>query len=516
MGEQRPLDALNGFVKSGLPAGQRRFFSRPDIVTGSYESRRFLAPATKDRPQTEFFEYHWAHLMQGNRLSDLRPTFLRVLLKPLWLVPRGLRLLWLLFWALVAAGAWALWVWPPAELLPEEDLKSWPLKLLGVLVGTGVWSTVLTFLLTKVGKILPGVLTNSFVDVVRYLDTSPRSYQVRHEIRKGFVELLKRLHTSEYDGKLRYQRVIIVAHSLGAYIAYDGISHLWGTMNNRAYKGTTEAPDGLQDVEVAAANLPSRGSKVAPTDQQIKAFREAQYKLWSGLRARGNPWLITDFVSVGTPMYCADILYTRTRKRFEERVKRRELPTCPPQNEEGLDDAPEAPPNYSYPWRGRQVLYDGAPFAVVRWTNLWFPCWPRRFGVLGDWFGGPLQLLFGNGIRDVPIHGNGWKRHIPGFAHALYFKFPDDRSPCSVTKHLDDALALGEFHLPPTDKQVAYALKLLGQAGFRTRKMAESHAELIDPRRSVPIGSSVQEWLRSLSRSEVSCLIDDLRRRQSQ
>lgn len=61
MGEQRPGDALNGFIHAGLPAderGVRRFYSRPDTVTDSFEARRYLSPRDGSRPQSEFFEYH--------------------------------------------------------------------------------------------------------------------------------------------------------------------------------------------------------------------------------------------------------------------------------------------------------------------------------------------------------------------------------------------------------------------------------------------------------------------------
>ncbi len=66
MGEHRPLETLNGFINAGLPAvdGRRQFHSRPDEVTDSYESRRYLAPRQPARGepeiygQTEFFEYH--------------------------------------------------------------------------------------------------------------------------------------------------------------------------------------------------------------------------------------------------------------------------------------------------------------------------------------------------------------------------------------------------------------------------------------------------------------------------
>jgi hypothetical protein len=50
MGEQRPLDALNEFIRAGLQPvsgqrlGQRRYYSRPDQVTDSYESRKPRAP----------------------------------------------------------------------------------------------------------------------------------------------------------------------------------------------------------------------------------------------------------------------------------------------------------------------------------------------------------------------------------------------------------------------------------------------------------------------------------------
>src|SRR5690606_23359937 len=94
----------------------------------------------------------------------------------------------------------------------------------------------------------------------------------------------------------------------------------------------------------------------------------------------------------------------------------------------------------------RRVLYEGAPFAVVRWTNLYFPA---RFHFFGDWFGGPLRPLFGTGIKDVVITGNGpgrpgaspiKNRHVPGLAHALYFSFPGDPDPAGAAALVRDAM----------------------------------------------------------------------------
>lgn len=461
MGEQRPLETLTGFIDSALapdPEGHRLYYSRPESVTGSFESRRFLAPRSPRFPEeperhahTEFFEYHWSHLMQGNRLDDLWPTFRRMLLLPPTRVPHGLKGFWLLSWVAIVAAAWAF-VWGPwSGVVGEGDLLP---KIIATFVSGGLLAALISYVFAR---ILPGWLTSSFVDVTRYLDTSPRSYGARRDIREGFVTLLQGLHES---GK--YDRIVLVAHSLGAFIAYDGISHLWGLMNGKhAGSHSPEVLGGLAELERAASDLPDPaitqgGSASGP--QLVSAFQEAQRGLWRGLRAQGNGWLISDFVSVGTPMYFADqLLAGRGATSFSRRIARRELPTCPPQNEENpANNINGTTRFYSWPkanFEGgrrveRRVIYEGAPFAVVRWTNLYFPV---SRGFFGDWFGGPLAPLFGNGIRDVPVTGNGpsardatwWRnRHVPAAAHAYYFEFPEDDTPSSVTTHLREALGL--------------------------------------------------------------------------
>ncbi len=439
MGEQRPLETLNEFIGAALGAdrgGKRLFYSRPDQVVDSYESRRYLAPAAHNdageiRAQTEFFEYHWAHLMQDNRLDDLWPAFRRMLLAPPWYVPAGLRVLWAIFWALLIASVLLF-----LSLRPDLALDLGQITLVDILkavVGGGLSAILLTYVLTRW---LPSWLTSSFVDVIRYLDTSPRSYEVRRDIRAGIIDLLQGLHA---DG--RYQRIVIIAHSLGSYIAYDAISYLWGQMDKQ-HAGPVrpdvdkpeqgDQPSGLADLEAAASAL-TRGSDVT-------AYQDTQRRLWLGMRAQGNPWLITDFLSFGSPMYMADRIYTRNRKKFDNRVLLRELPTCPPQHELSEKNNVNGQKLwFSWNNRGRRVLYHAAPFAVVRWTNMWFPA---HFGFFGDWFGGPLGPLFGNGILDRPLLANGWKARIPAYAHALYYHFQGDEQRDSVTIRLREAMGL--------------------------------------------------------------------------
>lgn len=138
-------------------------------------------------------------------------------------------------------------------------------------------------------------------------------------------------------------------------------------------------------------------------------------------------------------MYFADrLLSGRGDLGFSKRRDRHELVTCPPLWRDGAT----AQPGLS--WRRKahprcEVLHESAPFAVVRWTNLYFP---TRWGFLGDWFGGPLAPLFGPGVRDVAIAGNLPWRLLPAWAHCAYLRFPGDTSDGSVTMLLRRSLAL--------------------------------------------------------------------------
>lgn len=461
MGEQRPLETLKGFIDAALPGPPSELHSRPDKVTDSYEARRYLAErkpknrnAQEIYAQTEVYEFHWAHMMQGNRLDDMWSTFRRVLFALPNQVPSGLRVVWALFWLGVALTVWAFWAGPLSDLgLLDVTGDEGIARVIRTLIGSSLITSALIYVITKM---LPSWMTKNFVDVVRYLDTSARSYDARRNIRKGMVELLDGLHKAkDSDGDPRYQRIILVAHSLGAYIAYDGIAYLWTRMNKLhagAHKqepppppDPSNTPDGLAELEAAAQVLldaEQMGRKA--TTQQVKTYREAQRNLWLGLRKNGNPWIITDFVTAGTPMYMADRIYTKNEKEFRERASLTELPRCPPVS----DDASGEPLKYTWKNGSRKVLYHGAPFAVVRWTNVWFP---PALGFFGDWFGGPLARLYGYGIQDVPLKGNKPKQLIPAWAHTLYFDFPEDEGADSVTGVLQEAFDLASSEwLAPT------------------------------------------------------------------
>ncbi|MBM7505968.1 hypothetical protein ACFPER_02550 [Agromyces aurantiacus] len=477
MGEQRPVETLNAFsevITNGEP-----FHSRPTRIRDAFESRVHVIPRSPEHDgvrepfdvQTDLYEYHWAYLMTGNRLDDLWPTFRRMMFPvtgiPMtvaalgfvvalavgiawasgywappgggaeasgWVlvgatvlglgfvlgrsVPPGLLGLWVIVWLAAAALAYGFIAFPPLR-----DALGAP-SVAEILVGSASAIAIVAYLISRV---LPGWLVKSFVDVVRYLDTSPRSYEVRHAIRKGVVDLLDGLQSSG-----RYSRIIVVAHSLGSYVAYDAISYLW-TVTGRAAPASA---DDLRRLEAAAGQLaeawePRPGRRRARRAWAALAgpraeYRSAQRELWGRLRAADHPWLITDLVTFGSPMNFAEQLYTRDLGEFDRRVGRREIVTCPPSTEPrnpapaGAAATAASQRPFSLLWRrrdGRRALHEAAPFALVRWTNLWYPA---RWGFFGDWFGGPLARLYGPGVEDVRLDRASGLSRIPGYAHGAY------------------------------------------------------------------------------------------------
>lgn len=435
MGEKKPLDMLNRFIDAAIPGTTKVvpgsdlpvYYSRPVSESDSYEARVYLARETKDYPQTEFYEYHWSHMMQGNKLSDLWETFRRMLLTPIWAVPSGLRVVWVLFWVLIL---YVVWLIAGGRIeLNKLDIPT----LTSMILGGGATASILTWALTK---FIPGKITASFVDVVRYLDTSPRSYAVRKNIRNGMIDFLESLHKLD-----RYERIVVVAHSLGAYVTYDGISYLWTRMNQGHVEPLPEDDEDTRNKKIDNEILKAFEDEAEllrnDPERNPEHYRSLQRDLWNAYRDAGNPWLITDFITAGTPMYMADKLMTKDEDAFVVRKERRDIAVCPP-----LPDLPGKKEKtiYSYPYKGGDVLYHAAPFAVVRWSNMWFPA---HLGFFGDWFDGPLQRLFGAGIEDQSLQKNCWKRLLPAWAHTLYFAFPDDeKTRGSAAQVLHDFMEL--------------------------------------------------------------------------
>lgn len=110
-----------------------------------------------------------------------------------------------------------------------------------------------------------------------------------------------------------------------------------------------------------------------------------------------KPWLVTDFLTLGSPLthahylMCNGLSKEELKNDFARRVSEREFPVCPPAQDNGdhrLTFSNE---------KSERRFHHGALFGLTRWTNLYFP-W-------GDAVGGPLAGadLFRDGVRDVKV-----------------------------------------------------------------------------------------------------------------
>jgi hypothetical protein len=479
MGEQRPMDALDSFAKTALrPRGTEGepkwdyYYSQPAEITDSYEARRYIAqplgtasggePTEARQGEAEIYEYHWSFLMTGNRFAGAMAMTMRLLLRRPSNVPDPLfgiwRRVWIVFLAILLSIP-ALFV---VGYLLDTDVPHW-------IVGLIFSAVILIFwfgLFRMLGKLLVNPATRPFVEVVRYLDTSPYSYAAQRAIRGGLVDLLRALH----DG--RYSRIVVVAHSLGAFISYDALMSFWSeTHTSHAAPPDLQTPvplEALDGLEKAADRLTADGV----ADGALDDFQDRQFALWQDLRRQGNPWRVTDFITVGAPMALADLLVTRPglfsgfkksdrahrREIFDVLERRGALVRCPPKSETLPVESNEHPPA-SYRWRNsgvREVLGSQSVFAVTRWTNIWFPV--IRGELRGDWFGGALRPLYGPGIRDIAAQGNTPERFQRGSAHTEYFRHPEKADEGDVAWHIRKTLALqtdavleGLLTAPPAD-----------------------------------------------------------------
>ena len=412
IGEQKPMGTVRRFVKAILGAGtedQPTYWSKPDKMSQLFELRRLSA---RGRTATDFYEYYWASNLEGTKLWDLGRWVLALISRRWKDVPDGTRSLWLVSWLLLVSivlilfGGWG---------------EAWYERI----TRPGAISLLVSGLLL----VVQFVLVNYLGDAARYLSPLPGNIKLRQTIRKEGIELLRMLHQSG-----QYDRIIVVGHSLGSVIAYDAITHLWQEFN----EGLPGLSDPSIQAEVRRRMVQGHGVQPAVRDEisrlgqavgadgsGLTQFRDGQAEAWREQRYFGNGWLISDFITLGSPLTHAQLLMADSKSDFAARKRERELPTCPPQRDEK---------GYSYGGTTLEIgeskkftpllLHHAAPFAVTRWTNLYFPA---ALGLFGDIVGGPLREYFGRGIKDIPVTTKLWRglgRHTPA-AHTSYW-LPDD------------------------------------------------------------------------------------------
>jgi hypothetical protein len=433
IGEQKPMSTLRSFVRAVLPAaaaGKNQFWNKPDRMSESFELRRLQSIG---RPTTHFYEYYWAYNVEGTTVWHVLGWLVNLIRRPHRDVPPSAKTLWWLLRgfvvvlaALAATGVFAKlhgWV---------ESLKSFGLASLLV---SGLGLIFYFFLLYYLG------------DAARYCSAAPHNIRLRQTIRTEGLQLLRTLHErGEYD------RIVVVGHSLGSVIGYDLVKRLWQEYHDR-YPGLQDpgtqaavrlAMQTRQPIQKALRDEISQTGEALTaesSDADIRSFQETQGRVLDELKLLGNPWRITDFITMGSPLVHSMLLLADGELDFEARKHQREFPTCPPQRDKK---------GYAYSGSGGVdvgenkkftplFLHHAAPFAVTRWTNLYFPAWA---GIFGDFVGGPLRSVLGHGIRDIAVRTQalapGLQRTL--LTHTQYWN--EKKFEAALDDHPDAQLAL--------------------------------------------------------------------------
>jgi hypothetical protein len=159
------------------------------------------------------------------------------------------------------------------------------------------------------------------------------------------------------------------------------------------------------------------------------------------LNQTGNPWIVSDFITLGSPLTHAEFPLVRDRAGLTEAKSQRILPTCPPALEY---DGTTKERHFTYrspEVRGLgkdkdlgspRVPHHAALFAYTRWSNVYSP---HSLIAWGDIISGPLADAMGmepsgrtiSGIVDRPV--------MPTFVSAGVLHPKEDRPFFTHTKY---------------------------------------------------------------------------------
>jgi hypothetical protein len=292
---------------------------------------------------------------------------------------------------------------------------------LPVFVDPRFWAAIFTAI---VGAVIGGILVPYIGDIVQYVRATPLTVAAREAIRTRGLELLRKLHDKD-----EYDRIVLVGHSLGCFVAYDILQLIWqekGPSPKNGWVMSPELKDALHKVDdhVKAWN-PENGDQ--PKFEE-GLYATDQAKLREALAAsKPRRWVISDFVTLGSPIAHSAFLTHDDADSVKLGLKERMLSASPPR--------PDAPNNSMFYFTddGNPWPHHAAVFAAVRWTNI-FDYAP--FPAFGDVVSGAVdKAQFGPGVRNqrveirrgrVPL----WSRRV---THTVYWRLtngtwkkPDD------------------------------------------------------------------------------------------
>jgi hypothetical protein len=493
IGEQRPMGTLRNLVATLV--GERQM-SRPDRSGGLWEIRRLRAvvPPLRDDDgdvvevvETDFYELYWAHLVRdthwqsvlywiGNLcLQEVRPDHAQV---------ARLRMLRRVMIGLVVAIVAVLLFAPEIMaylngLVTKAIVFSAGLPPLSHRIVRGLaWGVATGAPLLLVWWVARSFLVDIVGDAARYLSPEPDNVEARQKVIASGMKLLKELHRQK-----NIKRVVVVGHSLGSIIGYDLLSTFFADqsqdviVDKRRLNKLLEAAQALIDADPrrrldGVPREPAEPNGTWQTKAYVKAL--AAYRVEQDLClqefrrdgierdvADGDRWLVSDFITCGSPLAYMDFLRRRTRADHERALARGDAASCPP--EPLLDRDPRTldsqGPGYTYKNHADNLfrLHQAALFALCRWTNLYYP---------GDIAGGPLRDLFGVGIDDrrlepdIATEGKSLWSLRPG-SHIRYWETDKHDAPLKASREALSQIIFGENWVPPLATTTARPVNLV-------------------------------------------------------
>ena len=419
IGEQKPGQFLREFVKNVF--GKEHFYVKPDRLSPLFEMRMVRVPGDKvnkhkdngdkvhkdKMPTTDVYELYWAHLVRDTTLVQVCRWAWRLAMTRGAKIPKELRsLVWLIIVSVLAlvTVAWVM-----------DTYK----HVFGWLTGLGFVMLVVRIAFFAFKALRDEFIIGYLGDAARYLDPRADNISSRQKIREAGAQLLDELHKDD-----RYTRIIVYAHSLGSVIAYDVLSYTWGSHSRDCKARPRMSSRKIAELEGLLNPRSRQSSAQHSLPLSIEEIQAKQHAAWKEYRRNGFKWLVTDFVTAGSPLtHAAWLLNLDAKTSFKVLKDERTMPTCPPQTEER-----QGKPTFTFthpyedpydPTKKRSVLvpHHGGLFALTRWTNLYFPS-KCLFG--GDPVGGPVanvdgEACFGNWVKDVPLN-----QKSKGFVHTLY------------------------------------------------------------------------------------------------
>ena len=316
------------------------------------------------------------------------------------------------FYGIYVVAAWS----KVAEWLPVEEAIPWSLG--------SRWSTVAAFTIIGVYLALNAVFLQPYLgDVARYVRNSPANVAVRREIRRQAVATLAALHDSR-----DYDRIVVVAHSLGTIVAYDMLRAYYSTVcDEMPCEPKTFGPDfeQLDQGEITLEDLRTKGREIIRKMAALVASRAPASAPSHDAASGPKAWLVTDFVTLGSPLtnaryfLCDGCTREELQAHFDRRVEEREFPTCPP-HRLGRDGRL----TFIHPETNAPRFHHGSLFGLTRWTNIYFP---EHELFWGDAIGGSVSdpvgdqdSLFGLGIINIPAYKEKLEK-ADFFTHTRYW-----------------------------------------------------------------------------------------------